>query len=157
MKSVLTSALALAALTGAAVAGDVQLARLAGVDAASYSNAELTQIIEARKDNDAVTLRFLLSGGNRATIGSDVTPGSEQLARLAGVEPGVYTPAELTLIQQAREEGDKEALNYFLSHANRSNVGDTVKVTRGRVHLAAIAGLDAGTSTLTEIAQSQPD
>jgi hypothetical protein len=157
MKALITSALVVATLGGSALAGDAQLGNLAGVDPASYSNAEMIRIIDARRDNDTQALNFLLSGGNRASVGTEVTAGSEQLARLAGVSAGEYTPAELTAILRAREDGDSAALAFYLSHGNRNDLGSTVQVTAGRAQMATLAGLDASTASLAELTRNQPD
>lgn len=156
MKTILTSALVIATLGGTAFAGDQQWARLADIDTAKYSINELTRINEALRENNSEELRFVLSGDSRKSFGSEVTPATAQLAELAGVEPGEYTPAELTRIVEARRDGDVQELNYLLSHANRSDVGSSVKSTPGRVQLARIAGLDASTATLAEIVEAQP-
>ncbi|MEY8100126.1 hypothetical protein AB9F29_22640, partial [Falsihalocynthiibacter sp. S25ZX9] len=45
--------------------------------------------------------------------------GNDQLAKIAGVEAGVYTTAELIKIDQARKTQDDEKLNFYLLGENR--------------------------------------
>lgn len=69
-----------------------------------------------------------------ATIGDVVAPeagvapgrfgGSNMLAALARVEPGLYTDNEMIRIQQARSSGDTGTLRFYLSHDNRVNAGE---------------------------------
>lgn len=85
--------------TSASVQGDSsnQLARIVGVQPGAYSAAELTQVIEARKDNDREGVNFILSGSNRATPAAAdfVSPGKVQLAAVLGLDPSQYTLAQL--------------------------------------------------------------
>jgi hypothetical protein len=155
MKSLLLSAGLATLLAGSALAGDAQLAAQAGVNPADYSNAQLARIIEARRDNDADALAFLLKGGDQVTIGTSANAGSAQLAAQAGVPAGEYTPAELTNIIAARQDDDSLKLNFYLSHGSRNDVGSTVEVTRARVQLAG-PGVDASQYSLSELAAMQP-
>ena len=108
------SVLAVLLLSGAAFAqsassGNAQLAALAGVQPGLYSNNQLTELIEARREGDDETVKFILSqsgadvtrSGNFAS-GPAVGPGWDMMARANGVQPGVYTADELTLMEAER-------------------------------------------------------
>ncbi|MEY8099322.1 hypothetical protein AB9F29_18155 [Falsihalocynthiibacter sp. S25ZX9] len=89
--------------------------------------------------------------------------GNDQLAKLAGVEPGVYTTSELIQIDQARKTQDDEKLNFYLLGENRVSRTDfTGSVNAGVTELAAIEGVSADgytASTLIElsVAESEND
>ncbi|MEY4983899.1 MAG: hypothetical protein RIR62_2165 [Pseudomonadota bacterium] len=163
MKTLVTSALILATLSGAALAssatsgvnpGDAQLARIAGVEPGEFSRNELIAIIEAQRENDSSAVNFYLSGANRGSASANDNAGLEQLARLAGVEPGLYTANELVTIIDAQREDDTAKVNYYLSGANRQ--GESGLVTPGKAQLAAIAGVNPADYTLAELVAMQP-
>lgn len=158
MKTLLASAAVLAALSGAALAsspvpgvsaGDAQLALTAGVEPGRYSRAELIQIIEAKRENDAGAVQYFLSGANRASAVGNDSAGAVQLALTAGVEPGVYSVPELIQIIEAKRENDAERLNFILSGANRE--GERAGVSPGKAQLAASLGLNPADYTLAEL------
>lgn len=80
-----------------------------------------------------------------------VSAGDAQLALNAGVEPGLYSRAELIQIIDARRDNDKTAAQYFLSGANRASA--TGNDTAGAVQLALTAGVEPGTYTVPELIQ----
>lgn len=159
------SALILATLSGAALAasaqpgvnaGDVQLALTAGVEPGAYSRAELINIIEAKRENDATRLNYFLSGANRAADSVTSSAGLDQLAASAGVEAGKYTAAELQQLIRARQDGDTEVVNFILSGANRAAANPAEVVTPGEAQLAALVGVDPAQYTLAELIALQP-
>lgn len=89
--------------------------------------------------------------------------GDDQLAKLAGVEPGIYTTAELIQIDQARKSNDDEALKYYLSGENRvSRASSTSSTSEGVAQMAAIAGVSPNGHTAASLqllldAQSEND
>jgi hypothetical protein len=99
-------------LSGANRTGNVQgdssgqLANLAGVAPGTYSASELALIIEARKDNDADTAAYVLSGKNRgvAADASAVTPGEAQIAAALGLDPAEYTLSDLSRLWAAAND-----------------------------------------------------
>lgn len=158
MKSLLASAAVLAALSGAALAsspvpgvtaGDAQLALTAGVEPGRYSRAELIRIIEAKRDNDNTAVQYYLSGANRGSAPANDSAGAVQLALTAGVEPGVYSVAELIQIIEAKRENDTELLNFILSGENRQ--GERAGISPGKAQLAATLGVNAADYTLAEL------
>ncbi len=163
MKTLLTSALIIATLSGAAFAaspvagvsaGDAQLALAAGVEPGSLSKPDLLALIEAKRDNDATATAFYLSGANQSsTIGND-NAGAAQLALALGVEPGRFTTAELLQIQDAKRDNDQFRINAILSGQTRA-AGDR-GVTAGKEQLAALAGVNAADYTLAELVALQP-
>lgn len=160
------SALVLATLSGAALAssaqpgvnaGDVQLALSAGVQPGEYTRAELINIIEARKQNDDTRLNYFLSGSNRASDVSLNAPGLDQLARSAGVEPGIYTADELQRIIKAKSDGNDEIVRFIVSGENRKAANPAEVVTPGEAQLAALVGVDPAQYTLAELIAMQPN
>lgn len=158
MKTLIASAAILAALSGAALAsspvagvnaGDAQLALTAGVEPGRYSRAELIRIIDAKRDNDQTAVQYYLSGANRASSAGNDSAGAVQLALSAGVEPGVYTVAELIQIIDAKRENDEERLNFILSGTNRQ--GESEGISAGKAQLAATLGVNAADYTLAEL------
>lgn len=87
--------------------------------------------------------------------------GNDQLAKIAGVEPGIYTTAELIQIDEARKTYDDERLAYFLNGENRvsrnSATGSTSDAVRQLASIAGVstAGYTAG--TLHELIEAQRD
>jgi hypothetical protein len=83
------------------VSQDAQLAAAAGVAPGLYSANELQRLIEARRNNDAEAINFLLSGGNRngAAPADVVSPGKAQLAASLGLNPADYTLNQLIAIK----------------------------------------------------------
>ena len=85
--------------------------------------------------------------------------GNDQLAKIAGVEPGIYTTAELIQIDYARKNSDKESLAFYLSGESRvSRSGSTGSVSAGVEHLATIAVVSSegcSASTLNELIIAQ--
>lgn len=162
MKTILTSALIIATLSGAAFAatpvsgvsaGEAQLALAAGVEPGSLSKADLLALIEAKRDNDSAATAFYLSGANQSSnVGND-NAGAAQLALSLGVEPGRFTTAELLEIQDAKRENDQFRINAILSGATRDS-GDR-GVTAGKVQLAALVGVNAADYTLAELIAMQ--
>lgn len=159
------SALVLATLSGAALAssaqpglnaGDVQLALTAGVQPGEYSRAELINIIEARKANEDTRVDYYLSGSNRASSSDLNAPGLAQLARSAGVEPGIYTANELQLLLRAQSENDEETIRFILSGDNRKSANPAEVVTPGKAQLASALGVNPADYTLAELIALQP-
>lgn len=160
---ILASTLAVAALSGAANAsstvvatgpGTVQLALSAGVQPGKYSTAELLNIIEARKENDAQALNFYLSGANR-TEGKAAAESLAQLAAAAGVSGGEYSVAELSQLVEARRENDAQAIAFIVNRAAKPAAAAEV-VTPGEAQLAAAIGVDPAQYTLAELVAMQP-
>jgi len=158
-------ALTVVALTapfaGVAMAGDGpnQLAKLAGVPAGKYTVAQLIQLQEARREGDKTTETFILSQGRDSVSRSDksdaspVSAGAVQLARLAGVTPGVYSANELIRLQAAISEGDRQTIDFILSGSDGGNTGNDIGVvTPGKAQLAASLGLDPAEHTTAELA-----
>lgn len=159
----LASTLAIAALSGAANAsstvvaagpGDVQLSLSAGVQPGQFSRAELLNILEARRDNDAQKLNFYLSGANRAQ--SEASAESlAQLAASAGVSGGDYTAAELIALTEARRDNEANTVAFIVNRAAKAAL-PAEAVTPGEAQLAAAIGVDPAQYTLAELVALQP-
>lgn len=84
---------------------------------------------------------------------------NDQLAKIAGVEPGVYTTAELIQIDQARKTQDFEKLDYYLLGENRVSRTDyAASVNPGVAELAKIEGVSTSgysASDLIELSQAE--
>lgn len=164
MRNILiTSTLVLAALSGAASAaslqprynaGDAQLALSAGVAPGEYSRAELINIIEARRDNDASRLNYYLSGANRSENAANPAAVA-QIAAEAGVRGGDYSVAELLRLIDARRDGDTNTVDFIVNRAAKpANPAEVV--TPGEAQLAAAIGVDPAQYTLAELIALQP-
>ena len=152
------SALVLALTAGAALAGvprngSDQLAALAGVESGAYSDADLVNLIDAKRANDREKVAFILSGSARtaAPLASDA-----QSAALAGVDAGSFTASEVQILTEARRTGDKETAAYILSGTNRKRAAETTGVTPGKAQLAAAVGVDPANYTLAQLVALQP-
>lgn len=109
-----TVALTVMLMAGSAFAqsastGEAQLAALAGVEPGIYSASQMTRLIEARRDGDQQTVDFILSQSGGDVTRADTTdsgpavgPGWDMMARANGVEPGLYTAAELGAMDAER-------------------------------------------------------
>jgi len=163
MKALVTSALILATLSGAAFAaspvagvsaGEAQLALAAGVQPGSLSKADILALIEAKRDNDAAAVNFYLSGANQSSSVANDNAGAAQLALALGVQPGEYTTAELLALQDAKRENELYRVKAILSGETRG--GSDRGVTAGKAQLAAIAGVNAADYSLAELVALQP-
>ncbi|MCU0816831.1 MAG: hypothetical protein MUF74_10300 [Cypionkella sp.] len=86
-----------------ATPGSAQLAASLGVDAGQYTLNELIRLREAQRENDAETVRFILSGTNRVESGNPANnPGAQQMAAVLGVNAADYTLAELVALYTDR-------------------------------------------------------
>ena len=161
-KSIL--ALSLVALTapfaGVAMAGQGadQLAAQLGVPAGAYSVAQMIQLQDARRDGDKAAEAFILSQGNDGVSRSDksgdaaTSKGAEQLARLVGVTPGAYSVNEMIRLQDAINEGDRQAIAFILGGSNGGNTGNDIGiVTPAKAQLAASLGLDPAAHTTADL------
>lgn len=155
LKSILTPALIALSLAGAANAAqpsnDAQLAAAAGVAAGQYSASELQLIINARNDNDPAALSYYLSGSNRADKGAGDSSG--QLAKLAGVQPGSLSAADLVNLKQARKENDAEQVAYIISGVAHAAPVAADVVTPGKAQLAALVGVNPAAYTLSQLTE----
>lgn len=152
------ASVALIALSSASFAqsinpGVAQLALEAGVAPGAYTQAQLIELHDAQRDNDANAVAYILSQGANAgntTLSSSSQPaqGVVQLAKLAGVEPGAYTQDELVRLRDAQLNNRPAEVNYILSHENRAN-GDGFNA--GKEQLAKLAGVNAADYTLAQL------
>ena len=67
----------------------------------------MKRIIDAKRDNDQDTIDFIMAGGDRkmSEARMEVTPGEEQIAAEIGVDPKLYTLAELVEMKARWEAG----------------------------------------------------
>ena len=147
----LSTTIALILAAGAATAqtvsaGDAQLAASAGVAPGLYTNAQLVQLIEAKRDGDASRVSFILSQAGQPDGGAIVsTSGGDSLSPVA----------RETLLREAIRENDRQAIAFILSGESRAANPASV-VTPGEAQLAAIAGVNPADFTLAELVALQP-
>ncbi|SOC16954.1 hypothetical protein SAMN05877809_10924 [Rhodobacter sp. JA431] len=98
-----------------------QIAAYLGVDAGAYSATELHELLAARKDGDQSTYAYLLERGD-LNKDAATSAGKSQLAAQLKLDPSEYTSNELTLISEARRDGDRNAERFLLNHENRNNI-----------------------------------
>lgn len=155
--------LVLSASMAMANPGHDQHAALLGVDPALYTEAELIELGEAIRENDSSRIAFVKSraeGVSASRGAADYAPSSHQgkdmLARIAGVNPELYTEAELIELGDAMRENDTSRIAFLKSRA------EGVSVSKGAVDyapsshpgkdmLAKIAGVDPDDYTLAEL------
>ncbi len=125
--------------------GDAQLAASAGVAPGIYTNAQLVQIIEARRDGDKTQLAFVLSQANAVATRADFT------ADVPSFASDGLTQIELIQLQDARREGDRALENFILSGANRESAPPPNVVTPGKAQMAALLGVDPADYTLQQL------
>lgn len=155
-----TAALVLVAATGAAQAQDVnpgieQLAAQAGVNAADFTVSQLISLQDAIDSNNVERTQFILSQARtqttRATLTADTTsPAYRQLEAGLGVEPGRFSPAELSQLAAARRSDEPARAAYILSGENRADGADDA-TNAGKLQLAAALGLNPDDYTLAEL------
>ncbi|MGA0541106.1 hypothetical protein [Neotabrizicola sp. VNH66] len=159
LKTVTFAALISVAAIGAAaantsVSGKEQLARILGVDADAYTTAQLSQLYEAKRDNDIEGYNFIVAqAAGTIAAPTSTSAGNVQRALQLGVEPGRYTPAELSQLETARRNGDTEVWKFITSGANRNVPAGAAAgvVTPGKAQLAASLGVNAADYTLAEL------
>ncbi|MFE3838326.1 hypothetical protein [Pseudogemmobacter sonorensis] len=144
---------------GAGSDGKDQLARILGVDADQFTTAQLLQLQDARRENDAERFNFILSqaGGATASAGASTSAGNVQRALALGVEPGRFTAAELSQLEVARRNGDTEVVKFILSGDNRKPAAEAGVVTAGKAQLAASLGVNPADYTLAELTRLDAD
>lgn len=157
LKTVAFAALISAAAIGAAAAntagsGKDQLARQLGVDADQFTTAQLMELQDAKRNNDPAAFKFVVdqAAGTIASPASD-SAGNTQRALTLGVEPGRFTPAELSQLETAKRNGDTEVWKFITSGANRTTPAAAEVVSPGKAQLAASLGLDPKLYTLAEL------
>ena len=166
MRKFTISALALAAaLTGgAAIAqsvspGAVQLANIAGVEPGLYTNAQLIRLIDAQRNDDTNTIRFILSQGTSDVTRSDmggVTPGAAQIAASLGVQPGTLSLNELIRLDAALAENDEHTADYIRAGQPGPSSASAAD-NAGAAQLAAILGVNPADYTLAELVQMRAE
>lgn len=151
---------AFAALVSVAAAGSVfaaganpgkeQIAAKLGVDASQFTLSQLVQLEEAARDNDRQAFKFIQDqAAGKIHEASSTSPGNVQRALTLGVEPGRFTPAELTQLEVARKNGDSEVWRFITTGANRTAKGDSNNA--GKAQLAASLGVNAADYSLNEL------
>ncbi|MHA3978110.1 hypothetical protein ACW9UR_10540 [Halovulum sp. GXIMD14794] len=151
MKMLLSSAAVLLIATGA-YAND-QMARSMGLEPGVYSDAELIQIRAAMDADDDYRLHQLLDK-DTAVISTQSVGGSAsnaQLARSVGVEPGVYSTAELAQMRAAMD-ADEDYTPRHVSHDGSIISTQSISATpESRTQLERILGVEGQGLTDAEL------
>lgn len=82
-----------------------------------------------------------------------LNPGDVQRAALLGVQPGKYTPSELSQLEDAQKDGDSLRWDYITSGTDRMVPNESGNA--GKAQLAAILGVDNATHTLNQMTYLQ--
>lgn len=146
-------------LSGAAIAqtnpGLDQLSLIEGVAPGTLSANQLSDLRDARRDNDHARVDFILSQASVASRGdagfAAGNAGVDQLAAIAGVEAGRFSANELNRLIDAQRANDDETVSYILSGASAEVRGGVGEVSPGKAQLAAVLGLNAADYTLAEL------
>ena len=157
------AALVLATAAGAASAqglnpGLVQQSNLLGVEPGSLSATELSQLADAKRDNDTTRINAILSsaGVSKSSMGSaSSNAGIAQIEAQLRVAPGQYSPAELSRITEARRSGDTTTEAAVLSGASRA-VSEASSLNAGKVQIAAQLGVNPADYTLSQLTAMLP-
>lgn len=153
------AAIAAAMLATPALASD-QLAAATGVEPGVYSTAELVQMVQALEENDAQAYRFVKERDaeivSSQSPSGEARPRNDQLAASAGVEPGIYSTAELTQMISALEENDSHAYRFVRDGGSEvvssQSPGSVRSANAGKNQLAASLGVDPDDDTLGQLA-----
>jgi hypothetical protein len=158
---------ALGLAAGAASAQSVnpgleQLAALAGVNAAGYTQADLVNLIDAQRSNDQEKAAFITATASGVASRAEtagyvgLSQGDVQLAKLAGVEPGVYSASELNRLIAAKNANDPQTVAFILNHTDRVDAGGLGTVSQGKAQLAAQLGVNPADYTLAQLSALLP-
>lgn len=93
-----------------------------------------------------------------ASVPAFANPGAEQLALQPGVEPGVSSPPQLALLDQAMRDDDQQAVDFILNGGNivtRGSGSVAVSTSSGATQLAMQVGVEPGTMSVNELASLQ--
>ncbi|WP_172332110.1 hypothetical protein [Mangrovicoccus sp. HB161399] len=133
------------AVSGAAATANAsdQLARSLGVEAGTYSNAQLVQLRNALEDGDSQKADFILNG--QATAAANA---GDQLARSLNVEPGAYTTAELVSLKGAIENDDATRVSYVINGREVASRNASADASDSQLARALGASGDHDTATL---------
>ena len=157
------AALVLATAAGAASAqglnpGLVQQSNLLGVEPGSLSAVELSQLADAKRDNDTTTINAILSkaGVTKSSMGAaSGNAGIAQIEAELRVAPGQLSPTELSRLTEARRDGDTTTEAAILSGATRA-VSDASSLNAGKVQIAAQLGVNPTDYSLSQLVGMLP-
>ncbi|MFQ6549304.1 hypothetical protein AADZ90_015200 [Aestuariibius sp. 2305UL40-4] len=116
MKTLALAAVAAAAFSAPAFASD-QLAAQLGLDAGSYSVAELIEIRAALESEERTQSDFYINERSSvvSTQSVGITAGHSQLAAQLGLDPSAYTVSELVQIRAALENDKRTFADFYIS------------------------------------------
>lgn len=150
----LTSALLLALTAPAFADGKAQLAGPLGVNPADYTLAQLIQLGNAVRDNDAAEIAFVKDQASGRIVSSQgtVSPGQAMQAAILGVNPADFTPAQLIRLETAVRENDTQEIAFVKAQAEGKIVSTQGTISPGLAMQAAILGVDPAKYTASQLA-----
>ncbi len=103
----------------------------------------------------ASLLALALSFTTPAFAGDTVSPGQRKLAEIAGVQPGVYSQAQLQQLIDAQRDGNRARVNFILNSAVplHETISSRHVPTSGQQTLAQSAGVEVGRYSTAEMMQ----
>lgn len=159
LTSAAVTAIALPAVAQGVSPGVVQLSNQLGVVPGSLSLNELSQLANAKRENDAEAIRHITrgSGLSKSTmnVGGSSSPAAAQLEAALRVAPGQYSLTELTRLRQAQIDGDRETAQYILSGANRAAT-EATSTNAGKAQIAAQLGVNPADYSLAQLVAMLP-
>lgn len=152
MRLLLSSVAVLLIATGAQ-AND-QMARSMGLEPGVYTDVELIQIRAAMDADEDALVRNLLDKDSTviSTQSVGTSTSNAQLARSVGVEPGVYSTAELVQMRAAIDADETETLRH-VSHDGSVISSQSIGATpQSRSQLERLLGVQEAGMTDSELA-----
>ncbi len=148
----LTAATALTLSLAAPALANDQLATSLGVDAASYSTAQLAELKTAMDEGNQTRINFILDSHNDANATTTSSKSynaanANQLATSLGVSASDYTRAELVALKDATDHDEWSRIKAIKEHSAQ-NSANTVE---SREQLAQSLGVDANDYTRAEL------
>ena len=101
------------------------------------------------------TKSILVAALIAASVPAFANPGTDQLARLVGVEPGVYSLPQLIALQEAMRDNDDQTVKFILNGGGdivgRGAGSAAVSTSEGAAQLAAQVGVEPGQYSVAEM------
>jgi hypothetical protein len=126
--------------------GHIQHAAALGVDPALFTEADLVALGRAMAENDATTVAWLKNraiGRGVTTTPQSTNPGHLQHAASLGVDPALFSEADLVALDRAMDDNDAVTVAWLKNRAIGRGVTTTPQSTNpGHVQHAASLGVD---------------
>jgi hypothetical protein len=93
----------------------------------------------------------LTAGIAAPAFAGGISQGDAQVAAYLGVPAGQYSPAELTLLEQAKRDNDAQAYAFILSGGLADRVSTSNGASQGDTQLANTLGVTPGAYSLSDL------